>query len=174
MTVFDTFLTITCMNAWLLLSLSHCVMPAELGVLPPALTSVSSADISHRLLLTSSVHHIANTKRSELISRVKSDRRRFLISAVTHSSSATWTCPSMRRWAGGTPAVPGGASAPSPGRSPSGRWARRWPRPGSPAAWPPAPAATGPAGPPAGCSLEENTMKRKHEQEFKGWKRHKA
>lgn len=107
---------------------------------------------------------------SELISHVKSDRRRFLISAVTHSSSATWTCPSTRRWAGGTPAVPGGASAPSPGRSPSGRWARRWPRPGSPAAWPPAPAATGPAGPPAGCSLEENTMKRKHEQEFKGWK----
>lgn len=72
----------------------------------------------------------------------------------THSWSVTSTCPSTHRWAVGTPAAPGGASAPSPGRSPSGRWARRGPRPGSPAAWTPAPAATGPAGPPAGCSLE--------------------
>lgn len=173
MTVFDTFLTITCMNAWLLLS-RHTVWCQQ--------NWAFFLLLSHQCRLQTSVTDscwpplsiTSQTQRSELISRVKSDRRRFLISAVTHSSSATWTCPSTRRWAGGTPAVPGGASAPSPGRSPSGRWARRWPRPGSPAAWPPAPAATGPAGPPAGCSLEENTMKRKHEQEFKGWKRHKA
>lgn len=147
----------TCMNVWMNDYCCHChtvwcFKPADLLCPSPSQTQ----------------------RGSELISHVKSERRRFLISAVTHSSSATWTWPSTRRWAGGTPAVPGGASAPSPGRSPSGRWARRWPRPGSPAAWPPAPAATGPAGPPAGCSLEENTMKRKHEQEFKGWKRHKA
>lgn len=72
----------------------------------------------------------------------------------THSWSVTSTCPSTHRWAVGTPAAPGGASAPSPGRSPSGRWVHPGPRPGSPAAWTPAPAATGPAGPPAGCSLE--------------------
>lgn len=80
----------------------------------------------------------------------------------THSWSATSSCPSTCRWAAGTPAAPGGASAPSPGKSPSGRWARRGPRPGSPAAWTPAPAATGTAGPPAGCSLERrNKVKRK-------------
>lgn len=38
----------------------------------------------------------------------------------THDSSETWTCPSRRRSAAGTPAAPAGDAAPSPGRSPSG------------------------------------------------------
>lgn len=81
-----------------------------------------------------------------------------LVSCCTHGWSARWTCPSRRRWAAGTPAAPGGAAAPSPGRSPSGRWARPGPPTGSPAACTPAPAATGPAGPPAGCSLQRQEV----------------
>lgn len=39
----------------------------------------------------------------------------------TYGSSETWTCPSRHHSAVGTPAVPAGGAAPSPGRSPSGR-----------------------------------------------------
>lgn len=71
----------------------------------------------------------------------------------THSWSEMWTCPSRHRWAAGTPPAPGGDVAPSHGRFLSERWGRRWPQTGSPAACTPAPAATGRAGPPAGCAL---------------------